>query len=251
MSLHSLLKTLFYRAGYSIKKLQPAALPLEVATERAEGDPLALLHAVSPYEGFDFQRYPNDPSGWGSQSPVFGELLARLRPELVVEVGTWKGGSALHMAAELERLGLPTRILCIDTWLGALEFWQRQKFPERHAALELVNGYPSVYYQFLANVCHAGQQARILPFPQTSALGALWLRCHGVQAGLVYIDASHEEEDVYADLLGYWEVVLPGGILLGDDWEWDGVRLAAERFAREHGLAIHRGGEKWWVEKPH
>jgi hypothetical protein len=107
-----------------------------------------------------------------------------------------------------------------------------------------------VYYQFLANVCHKGHQQRVVPFPQTSATAALWLRYFGFTAELIYIDASHEEEDVYADLLAYWEVLAPGGVIFGDDWTWDGVRLAVLRFTREMRVTHRFIADKWVLDKP-
>ena len=241
---------MLYRLGYSLKRIRPVP-----AAHRASGVAGAvnirtMLHATDPYAGFDASHYPLDLHGWGSDSPAFRELLAAERPRFVVEVGTWKGGSALHMADIIAELGLPTEILCIDTWLGALEFWTDQADPERYKSLALKHGYPTVYYQFLANVCHRGQQARIIPFPQTSATGALWLRYFDLHAELIYIDGSHEEEDVFADLLAYWEVLTPGGTLFGDDFAWDSVRLAVERFARERRLKIKLLADKWVLRKP-
>lgn len=252
MSLHSLVKSLFYRAGFSIKKLRGPSRKSGVSggvNTIAPENLLRRLHQCDPYEGFDFQRYPFDPSGWGSNSPVFKRLLEEERPRLVVEVGTWKGGSALHMAGILDTLELPTPIICIDTWLGALEFWDYHSKPERHESLKLVNGFPSVYFEFLANVCHAGQQKRIIPFPQTASCGALWMRMNGIFADFIYLDASHEEEDVYLDIQNYWELLSDGGILLGDDWTWDGVQLAAKRFAKEQQLTINNFEEKWYIHK--
>jgi predicted O-methyltransferase YrrM len=54
---------------------------------------------------------------------------------------------------------------------------------------------------------------------------------------------------VYADLVGYWDLVRPGGVLAGDDWGWDGVRLAATRFAREQGVVVTQLADKWFLEK--
>ncbi len=61
------------------------------------------------------------------------------------KLGTLKGAYALTMAESLEREGSSAKILCVDTWLGALEFWSDQSDPERFGALECRNGYPSVY----------------------------------------------------------------------------------------------------------
>ena len=248
----SLLKTLCYRLGYSITKLRPAVAAGGMGTDAPDGGVarlLPMIHAVSPYQDFPLAEYPGDLQGWGSQSVAFDELLARLKPARIIEVGTWKGGSAIHMAKVAHKLGICPEIICVDTWLGAVEFWTDQKDPDRYLALKCRNGYPSVYYQFVANVIHQECEDLITPFPQTATIAALWFRRYGVQAGLIYIDGSHEEDDVYADLVSYWDLVLPGGILAGDDWAWDGVRLAASRFAKEQGLKITHLADKWYLEK--
>lgn len=250
--LHSVLKTALYRAGYSIKKIRPlprAESRRECGTSARTADLMGLLHKRNPYDGFDFATRPFDAHGWGAQSPAFREVLAEQRPRLIIEVGTWKGASALEMAAIARDLGLATQIVCVDTWLGALEFWTDQDDAERYGSLALHHGYPSVYFQFLANVCHRGFQDTIVPFPQTSTTAALWFRYFGLSAAVIYLDASHEEEDVFQDLGSYWEVLAPGGVLFGDDWSWDGVRLAVTRFATEERLPVSFVADKWLLRK--
>ena len=39
-----------------------------------------------------------DIQGWASTSPVFADCIRELNPKLIIEVGTWKGCSAIHMA---------------------------------------------------------------------------------------------------------------------------------------------------------
>jgi predicted O-methyltransferase YrrM len=210
---------------------------------------MRLLHKTNPYDGFDFHSHPFDALGWGSQSPAFRELISLVKPRLIIEVGTWKGASALEMGEATRDLNLPAQIVCVDSWLGALEFWTDQGDPERYLSLQLRHGYPTVYYQFLANVCHRGLQDRIIPFPQTASIAALWFRYYGILADLIYLDASHEEEDVYQDLCNYWEVLANNGVLFGDDYSWDGVRLAVERFAREEKRQVSFLADKWMVRK--
>jgi hypothetical protein len=199
--------------------------------------------------GFDPVPWPDDVSGWGSDSPAFGELVEQVRPQLIIEVGTWKGGSALTLGRHAERLGLDCEILCVDTWLGALEMWMDLDDASRYGSLALRHGYPSLYYTFLANVVRAGQSGRITPFPVPSVTAAQWCALRGVGADLIYLDGSHEEEDVYQDLVGWWEIVRPGGVLCGDDWAWDGVRLAVQRFAAENRLTIAHRHDKWEIRR--
>jgi Methyltransferase domain len=207
---------------------------------------MEALHGKDIYEGFDFGSYLDNPQGWGSDSPAFGKLIDELKPSFIIEVGTWKGGSAITMGKHLKRND-GGKILCIDTWLGAIEFWENQSDPERYQALRCHHGYPQVYFDFLANVCHAGLQNAVIPFPIHSASAALWLMRHGIKAKMIYIDASHEEDDVYQDLLDYHEIILPGGVLFGDDWAWAGVQSAVTRFAREQRKAISHLDDKWVI----
>lgn len=69
---------------------------------------------------------------------------------------------------------------------------------------------------------------------------------------LLYIDASHEEPAVFADILHWWPMVRPGGIAFGDDFiaDYPGVERAVRRFAEERGLAIEVAREKWIIRKP-
>jgi cephalosporin hydroxylase len=194
-------------------------------------------------DGFTSSVYPSDAQGWGSDAPIFAQLIGEVRPRLIVEVGTWKGASALHMAAQCDELGLEhTRILCIDTWLGAYEFIGADADPTRN--LMRAYGWPQVYYQFVANVKRHEQEDRILAFPQTSQIAARWLHNHVVAADLIYLDGSHDEADVAADIRAYWPLLRSGGVLFGDDYDtWAGVREAVKTAGHAYAVA----GGRYWV----
>lgn len=252
--LQDFLKQLAYRFGFSLRRMRgvrthadaPAGAKLGNAGEAL----LHAIHAVDPYAGFAYETIAFDDQGWGSRSAAFGNLVARIRPSLIIEVGTWKGGSAMEMARHLRRLGLTdSKILCIDTWLGALEMWGDHTDAERYGSLALKHGYPQLYYQFLANVCHNGLQHHIIPFPLPSITAAQWLSLRGVRAELIYLDGSHEEEDVYADLTDYWDLLAGGGIIFGDDYSWSGVKMAVNRFTAEHRLRLEHLEDKWLLAK--
>lgn len=214
------------------------------------------LHAKYPYDGFN--PWPKDEHGWNADSPVFDRLIKEVRPQTVVEVGVWKGASCLHMARLLRQHDLgKSRILAVDTWLGALEFWTRRDDPDRYQALKCVHGYPTVYYQFLSNVIHAGMQEVIIPFPSTSLIAARWFAAAGFKADLIYLDASHDRDDVYSDIKAWWENLRPGGILFGDDLGLfpgvgDAIMFAGYWLKMCYGLenALETEGPKWILRKP-
>ncbi len=214
---------------------------------------LKVLYAESPYEGFPLEQHPERSGGWHSDNTVIDRIVGETKPGLIIEVGSWLGGSAIHMGKLLQAQGQGGRVLCIDTWLGAAEFWDSKQDEQRYQALALKNGYPTVFYQFLANVIHAGLQDTIVPFPQTANNASVWLAKRKVKAGLIYIDGSHEEEDVAADLAHYWELLEDGGIIFGDDYDayWPGVIIAVNKFATDRGLEVVQEGGFWSIRKTH
>lgn len=204
------------------------------------------MKAVNPiYNNLDL--LPEDLQGWNGTAPIFRSLIEEVRPKIIVEVGTWKGQSAITMAKAIQELKLPSLIYCIDTWLGALEFWTSLKdTPERDLLLK--NGYPQIYYQFLSNVVHQGMQDLITPIVGTSSMGLSYLKYFNITPQLIYIDASHEEEDVYYDVKHYFEHLESGGIIFGDDFKaWPGVKLAVNRFTQEYKIEYEVIDSNFWV----
>jgi hypothetical protein len=179
--------------------------------------------------------------GWNSNQPLFRELIEKTRPAVIIEVGTWLGASAIHMAGICRELGLQTTIYCVDTWLGAEEFWTSQADTEERD-LRQKNGYPQVYFDFLANVVQHGCQDMIVPIPNTSTIGSIILQHRRVLAELIYIDGSHVYEDVKADILAYKKLLAPRGLMFGDDLSWESVELALKEVCPNH-----RGVGNFWL----
>lgn len=61
-----------------------------------------------------------------------------------------------------------------------------------------------------------------------------------VSPEFVYIDGSHEEDDVTADLTAWWDVLPPHGMIAGHDYDpaHPGVVAAVDRFARERDCVV-------------
>jgi hypothetical protein len=187
--------------------------------------------------------------GWQSYSPVFKQLIEQVKPKVIIEVGTWLGASAINMAKITKELNLNTKIYCVDTWLGAEEFWTHNKHtPERD--LKLKNGYPQIYFDFISNVKQHNVEDIITPIPNTSYIGSLILKHYNIAADLIYIDGSHEYIDVKNDINTYMQILNPGGIMFGDDYVdcWPGVRRAVKETLTnnfqvlENIFWVHRNG---------
>jgi len=217
-------------------------------TTAAYNQIIDALFGVSPYAGFAGPVGDPAPPGWGQNSPVFERLICEIRPRLIVEVGSWLGASAIRMAHHLGEQGISGTIVCVDTWLGSPVHWRTAEY---RGELRIMNGYPQLYYAFLANVMAAGHAGTILPLPQPSDNAARLLEELKLQAQLVYIDADHEATSVYNDLTNYWPLVAPGGTMFGDDFiaDWPGVVRAVQMFAAKLGVQPEIDGNKWIIRK--
>ena len=208
------------------------------------------IHRTSPYEGFDADAYPLDLQGWMVGETVLNQLVDQIQPTFIIEVGVWKGTSAFHMIERAKTLNPNAAILCIDTWLGSPEHWLKQEWFD---ALKCVNGYPTLYQQFLANVIHKGLTDHVVPLPMPAPQAAYYLSQIGLQAPLIHIDGAHDEASVRQDIAAYWPLVLPGGALVGDDYNpgWPGVIAAFTEFVdTTDDIALSAAGDgRWFAQK--
>lgn len=183
--------------------------------------------------------------GWNSYSNVFRELIEKTRPKTIIEVGTWLGASAINMAKITKELNLETTIYCVDTWLGAEEFWTSlSNTAERD--LKLKNGYPTVYNDFLANVVEHNMQDTIIPIPNTSSIGYHILKHYNISADLIYIDGSHAYEDVKNDITCYAKLLTQDGIIFGDDMSWSEVRNAVDDVLTDNYYVLENN---FWIHQ--
>ena len=137
--------------------------------------------------------------------------LARFTRVSWLEVGSYEGRSALWAADNIVR-GLGAEVVCVDSWEDA-----------------------DVEGRFDANV--AGR-ANVVKLKGRSD-DLLSLICSHSFEG-VYVDGSHAEEDVRRDAAEAARIVVPGGVLVFDDYDADrghpefGVHAAVDDFLREH-----------------
>lgn len=189
---------------------------------------------------------PEDSSGWNSNGSIFEQLIDKLRPSIIIEVGSWKGGSAITMCKALKKFELNSNLYCVDTWLGAEEFWTTMKdTPDRNLLLK--NGYPQIYYQFLSNIVHHNFQNYVYPLPLPSDIAIGVLKYRNVKADLIYIDGSHTYEHVLNDIKNYMQILKPGGVIFGDDFHsWPGVKQAVTEV---FGASIEIVDNNYWIHE--
>lgn len=173
---------------------------------------------------------PERNRGWlrdGSREALASALSADTR--VVVELGAWLGLSTRLM---LERAPNAT-VISIDHWQGS---------PEHHDSEEWRQMLPRLYETFLA--MNWEHRARLVPVRRATVEGLRVVAEHGVLPDVIYVDAGHEYESVLEDLETSHRL-FPKAELVGDDFDWLGVRQALEEFRARHGFEIVRFRTGW------
>jgi len=150
-----------------------------------------------------------------------------------VEVGAWKGKSTSFLAVEIVNSGKKIQFDVIDTWAGSLE----------HQNNEMVQQ-DQLYDHFLDNMKPV--EGYFNPRRMTSLEAAATYEDNSLD--FVMLDASHEYEDVKADILAWLPKVKSGGILSGDDYHhtWPGVVQAVQELVPDAQIV---DGVTWAYQK--
>jgi Methyltransferase domain len=200
-----------------------------------EGIIQKVWRGCDPYYGFPYRTAKPDLQGWGSQHRYLADTVATQRPNIIVEIGVWKGASCLELARAVQRGGLNSAVIAIDTWLGSWEHWLNDHW---HGDLGFEFGYPTIYRTFLTNMILGGVKDVVIPLPIDSINAWHILKHFGIVPELVHIDGGHDFDAVLSDLTKWWSILTPGGTLIMDDYDekgqmWQEVREATDTFLKQ------------------
>jgi len=138
----------------------------------------------------------------------WAKLLQRYRniSARVIEVGSWEGRSALFFLNYLPQ----SNLVCIDTFEGSEE---HQAHPEAFA-----HDLPHIEQRFDANLGPFASRVEKFKAASTKALSELGIE--GRRFDIAYMDGSHRAADVYSDGVLTWSMLVSGGTIIFDDYQW-------------------------------
>ena len=236
--------------------------PSQPAPERADaeaaGETLAdglnkRLFGEVPFAQPGEPRKEPDQGGWFEDESVVLDLIDQVKPRIMIEVGVWKGRSALRTVKHALGHRGDVALMAVDTFEGNDLQWLN---PHRRQELEREHGFPTIYETFRANVIAEDLVHHIVPVPLPSRTAARVLsKLADGAADYIYIDAGHAAADVADDIRCFWPLLRPGGVMVGDDYDpedFPGVIESVEWFFGAYAAEIDASGirgKKWFAFK--
>lgn len=191
------------------------------------------------YPEFDGDMKVNNHGWFSTYHKELFEPLVKDK-SLVLEIGSWMGLSTRFWLDHSD-----ANVICIDTWEGSQE--HKRKNDKRLDTL---------YQQFLVN--QSEWKNRVFPMRMSSIKGLLELQKYpDIKPDFIYIDGSHEFEDVYLDVSICYNAY-PEATITGDDWNWQNealnnrktVREAVTLFMERNDVQIKTLKSAWHFIKP-
>lgn len=182
--------------------------------------------------------------GWTSESQLRYLMNAvRSLPDRaqIVEVGVWQGRSALAMAEAC--CGTNRKVFAVDPW---------EAYDQAGANVESRLGewgqtsFQAIYEAFQKNRQDLRLEPWLTPVRLESVVAAQsW--SHG-PVQMLFIDGNHDYDAVTADLKVWFPLVSEGGLICGDDWNWETTQAAVTDFlARSPNYRLTLPAENTWA----
>lgn len=188
-------------------------------------DIAAHIVGEGPYNVFDsvFEGYATHDKGPGkltSRYDQFIEIVGKVKPGKIVEIGTWNGNRAIQM----HRVSPESEYVGFDLFEdGSKEIDQAEKNVKPHQTLVEVDaklkeaGVPHLLYK--------GFSSETLP---------VYLAEHGPgTADLVFIDGGHSVETIRSDFEHAKQICKVGGLIVLDDYYTDMPEDELEKYGAQ------------------
>jgi hypothetical protein len=182
-----------------------------------------------------------DHHGWFSDdNKSFLKNIISDNTSKIIELGAWLGNSTLWFCQNSK-----ATIYSIDHWKGSKEHQGRKDVKDK---------LPTLYETFIVNCWD--YKERIVPIKMNTIDGLRWCKSNNINPDMIFVDASHEFEDVILDLEECM-TLFPNAMVTGDDWNWKNksqnrrktVQEAVVYFSKKYRYKITENGRCWLIKK--
>ena len=175
--------------------------------------------------------------GWTyeEKSRYLYDLVLQEKPNIVVEVGVWKGLSlASFCAASYTH---QCAVFAVDPWSedAMAENGYNQNLSEKQWQLD------SIYNKFLRDFKNLDLDKNLTVYRQTSLEASA--RFPNGRVDILHLDGAHTEWDSCRDLVAWTPCIKSGGYFIMDDANWDTMKLVQElsKFKYDHVTYLENG----------
>lgn len=157
----------------------------------------------------------------------FAKLVTDRGYKNIVEVGTAYGGNAYHLLSGVK----VDKLICIDPYI----------FYPAMPGFAFQKEYDTLH-QFASNRLAPWPQAEIWRMTSKEALPQL------APTDIVFLDGSHEYDDVLWECENYSNIISTNGVLAGHDYNiFEGVNKAVDEFSSKIGRPVQQlHGNIWY-----
>lgn len=166
----------------------------------------------------------------------------------IAEVGVMYGHSVAFMNEYLKSKNTKVTIYAVDMWddIGVPEFNKENDkvltnmFGPNYS--EAFKNDPNIFYKkFLINMAYSNNLDNIIPLKLPSTEAAELIEDQSLK--FCFIDANHTYEFVKQDIECWRKKIIPGCVLAGHDYGWEGVKQAVD----ETFPNVNVIGSSWWT----
>lgn len=166
---------------------------------------------------------------------------------IFVEVGSWMGRSTCYMGEKIKNSSKNIKFYAVDTWAGSEE-------PQHKETIEKLKSQNLTLFDiFKYHLKSCDVSDYVIPMQTTSLEAANQFEDNSLD--FVHIDASHDYENVLADICAWYPKVKPGGFITGDDYvsNWGGVIQAVKEYFNNKSVVLLDRGDltlnKVWLHQ--
>lgn len=163
--------------------------------------------------------------GWFTFKELYTEMVNKYDNCVFVEVGTWKGKSAAYLATEIANSQKNIKFFCVDSWTG-------EGIPTADNCIEIQNN--TLFECFLKNI--EPVKDYLTPIREMSNIAVHSFQDNTID--FIFIDASHDYENVLNDLNIWYPKLKQNGVFAGHDYPQHDVRRAVTEFANKNNLKV-------------
>jgi predicted O-methyltransferase YrrM len=181
------------------------------------------------------EHFYKNIQGWCNYEEIYKKVVNIFGDNSkFVEIGCWRGQSAAYMAVEIINSNKNIEFYCVDTWKGSEELKHHKSVTQ-----------DTLYNEFLNNTKTVSSVIKPIRLSSLEAAN----KFEDNFFDFIFIDASHDYENVKKDILAWYPKLKSTGIIAGHDYYpgFPGVVLAVNEVFDLKRLKVTAWHQSWVV----